>query len=66
LRFDGTGGADDIAKLIEAAGNRKLEPEEIKRLQEAFRNHKLCLGWARGDMVLFFSVKYGATNDRIF
>ena len=46
LRFDGTGKADDIAELIEAAGKRKLEPEEMKRLQEAFRNHEPWLEWA--------------------
>ncbi len=46
LRFDGTGQADKIAELIEAAGHRKLEPEELKRLQEAFRNHEPWLEWA--------------------
>ena len=46
LRFDATGKADGISDLIEAAGKRKLEPEEIKRLQEAFRNHEPWLEWA--------------------
>ena len=46
LRFDGTGRADDISDLIAAAGKRKLEPEEMKRLQEAFRNHEPWLEWA--------------------
>jgi adenine-specific DNA-methyltransferase len=46
LRFDGTGKSDDIAALIDAAGKRKLEPEEMKRLQEAFRNHEPWLEWA--------------------
>jgi adenine-specific DNA-methyltransferase len=46
LRFDGTGQADDISELIAAAGKRKLEPEEMKRLQEAFRNHEPWLEWA--------------------
>ncbi|MDO8722093.1 MAG: hypothetical protein Q7J31_07665 [Syntrophales bacterium] len=46
LRFDGTGGADDISKLIEAAGVRRLTPEEMKRLQDAFRNHEPWLEWA--------------------
>lgn len=46
LRFDGSGKADDIPGLIEAAGKRKLEPEEMKRLQEAFRNHEPWLEWA--------------------
>ena len=35
LRFDATGGADKTEKLIEAAGQRKLEAEELKPLQEA-------------------------------
>ena len=46
LRFDATGQADDIAEIIMAAGKRKLEPEEMKRLQEAFRNHEPWLEWA--------------------
>jgi adenine-specific DNA-methyltransferase len=46
LRFDGTGKSDDIAELIDAAGKRQLEPEEFKRLQEAFRNHEPWLEWA--------------------
>ncbi len=46
LRFDATGKADAISELIEAAGKRKLEPEEMKRLQEAFRNHEPWLEWA--------------------
>ncbi|MBU2053375.1 MAG: site-specific DNA-methyltransferase [Proteobacteria bacterium] len=46
LRFDGTGKSDDIVELIDAAGKRKLEPEEMKRLQEAFRNHEPWLEWA--------------------
>ncbi len=46
LRFDATGQADDIAEIIMAAGKRKLEPEEMKRLQEAFRNHEPRLEWA--------------------
>jgi hypothetical protein len=32
-RPSSTGKSDDIAELIEAAGKRKLEPEEMKRLQ---------------------------------
>ncbi len=31
---------------IPPAGKRKLEPEEMKRLQEAFRNHEPWLEWA--------------------
>ncbi|OIO91917.1 MAG: hypothetical protein AUJ92_15475 [Armatimonadetes bacterium CG2_30_59_28] len=46
LRFDATGKADRIEKLIEAAGQRKLEPEELKLLQEALRNHEPWLEWA--------------------
>src|SRR4030042_4881592 len=46
LRFDGTGRADDISELIAAAGKRKLEPEEMKSLQEAFRNQDPWLEWA--------------------
>ena len=46
LRFDGTGQADDISKLIEAAGKRRLTAEELTRLQEAFRNHEPWLEWA--------------------
>ena len=46
LRFDATGKADGISDLIEAAGKRNLEPEEIKSLQDAFRNHAPWLEWA--------------------
>ena len=45
LRFDGTGHADDISELIEAAGNGN-ELKEINRLQQAFRNHEPWLEWA--------------------
>ena len=46
LRFDGTGKADAISELIAATGKRKLEPEEMKRLYEAFCNHEPWLEWA--------------------
>ncbi len=46
LRFDATGKADSIEKLIEDASRRKLEPHEIKLLQEALRNHEPWLEWA--------------------
>lgn len=46
LRFDTTGKADSIEKLIRDASRRKLEPDEIKLLQEAMRNHEPWLEWA--------------------
>jgi adenine-specific DNA-methyltransferase len=46
LRFDATGKADSIEKLIKDASRRKLEPHEIKLLQEALRNHEPWLEWA--------------------
>jgi adenine-specific DNA-methyltransferase len=46
LRFDATGKADAIEKLVEDASRRKLEPHEIKFLQEALRNHEPWLEWA--------------------
>ncbi|NUN92891.1 MAG: site-specific DNA-methyltransferase [Verrucomicrobiae bacterium] len=46
LRFDGTGGADHIEKLIAEAGKRKLNPDELAILEEAFRNHEPWLEWA--------------------
>lgn len=46
LRFDATGGADRIEKLIAEAGKRKLEPDELAILEEAFRNHEPWLEWA--------------------
>jgi adenine-specific DNA-methyltransferase len=46
LRFDATGKADSIEKLIEEACRRKLEPHETKVLQEALRNHEPWLEWA--------------------
>jgi adenine-specific DNA-methyltransferase len=46
LRFDATGKTDSIEKLIENASHRKLEPHEIKLLQEAMRNHEPWLEWA--------------------
>lgn len=46
LRFDATGKADKIAVLVEAASRRLLEPEELKLLQEALRNHEPWLEWA--------------------
>jgi adenine-specific DNA-methyltransferase len=46
LRFDATGKADSVEKLIEDASRRKLEPDEIKLLQEALRNHEPWFEWA--------------------
>lgn len=46
LRFDATGRADTIEKLMEEASRRKLEPHEIKLLQEALRKHEPWLEWA--------------------
>ena len=46
LRFDATGKTDSIEKLIEVASRRKLEPNELKFLQEALRNHEPWLEWA--------------------
>lgn len=46
LRFDATGKADSINKLIEEASRRKLELHEAKVLQEALRNHEPWLEWA--------------------
>ena len=46
LRFDGTGKGRRHFRTHRAAGKRKLEPEEMKLLQEAFRNHEPWLEWA--------------------
>ena len=46
LRFDGTGGADQIFDLIDAAKKRPLAADEVKMLEEAFRNHEPWLEWA--------------------
>ena len=46
LRFDGTGRADRINELVEKAGRRKLEAEELKVLQEVLGNHEPWLEWA--------------------
>jgi adenine-specific DNA-methyltransferase len=46
LRFDGTGGADRISALLEQAEKRQLTADEVKLLQEAFRNHEPWLEWA--------------------
>ena len=46
LRFDGTGKADRITELLEAAKHRQLTDDEVKLLQEAFRNHEPWLEWA--------------------
>lgn len=46
LRFDATGKADSIEKLIDDSSRRKLEPNEINLLQEALRNHEPWLEWA--------------------
>ena len=46
LRFDATGKADSIEKMLEQASRRKLEPHEINLLQEALRNHEPWLEWA--------------------
>ena len=46
LRFDGTGGADKVKELLEEAGRRRLEPEELKLLREAFGNYEPWLEWA--------------------
>ncbi|MCX5999324.1 MAG: site-specific DNA-methyltransferase, partial [Chloroflexi bacterium] len=46
LRFDATGKTDRIAQLVEAAGQRRLEPDELKLLEEALHNHEPWLEWA--------------------
>ena len=46
LRFDGTGGEDRIHALLAAAKKRQLTDDEVKLLQEAFRNHEPWLEWA--------------------
>ena len=46
LRFDATGKADAVSKLIEKAGKQKLEPTEVTILEEALRNHEPWLEWA--------------------
>ncbi len=46
LRFDATGKADSIEKLIDDASLRKLEPDEVRFLQEVLRNHEPWLEWA--------------------
>ncbi|MEW6033943.1 MAG: DNA methyltransferase [Chloroflexota bacterium] len=46
LRFDATGKADRVEKLIEKAGRQRLEPAEIALLEEALRNHEPWLEWA--------------------
>lgn len=46
LRFDATGGADKIHELIEEAGRRKLEPDELKILREALSSYEPWLEWA--------------------
>ncbi|MCX5845607.1 MAG: hypothetical protein NTW12_04505 [Deltaproteobacteria bacterium] len=46
LRFDGTGRADDIEKLIDEAGKRQRGPEELASLKESLRSHEPWLEWA--------------------
>lgn len=46
LRFDPSGGADKIEELIQEAGKRKLEPDELRVLQEALRDQEPWLEWA--------------------
>jgi adenine-specific DNA-methyltransferase len=46
LRYDATGKTDSIKKMLEQASLRKLEPDEIRFLQEALRNHEPWLEWA--------------------
>lgn len=46
MRFDATGGADQINKLVEEAGKRKLNPDELDLLQQALRNYEPWLEWS--------------------
>lgn len=46
LRFDGSGSEDAIQELLAAAHDRQLTADEVKLLQEAFRNHEPWLEWA--------------------
>ncbi len=46
LRFDASGKADKIKTLLDEAGRRKLGPEELQILHEAFVNHEPWLEWA--------------------
>ena len=46
LRFDASGKPDKITALIALAGQRKLEPSELKLLHEALGSHEPWLEWA--------------------
>ena len=46
LRFDGTGTADRLPALLEAARERALTEEEARLLAEALRAHEPWLEWA--------------------
>lgn len=46
LRFDATGKADAIKKLLEKAARQKLEPDEVALLEAALRNYEPWLEWA--------------------
>jgi adenine-specific DNA-methyltransferase len=46
LRFDATGGADGVKKIMEKAARQKLEPAELAILEAALRNHEPWLEWA--------------------
>jgi adenine-specific DNA-methyltransferase len=41
LRFDPQGEADALPELLQAAGQRKLTPDEIQLLAEALKNQQL-------------------------
>ena len=46
LRFDATGGQDELPELIKEAKRRPLNDEEAKILAEALRNREPWLEWA--------------------
>src|ERR1022692_1882736 len=46
LRFDPTGGADELPELLDKATKQKLTPAEAWALAEALRVHEPWLEWA--------------------
>ena len=62
LRFDGTGAADRLPELLEAARQRALKEEEARVLAEALRTHEPWLEWAGKREAAGFEVDPVALN----
>ena len=64
LRFDPTGGADELPELLATAMERKLTEVEAWTLAEALRVHEPWLEWA--DMTFTKPLEFSINHDAFY